>query len=528
MNKFICELLSCLVFFAIACCNVEAAPFSLNGTVVGVDEVPVAGAMVTAKRIDGLVATTVFADAEGHYAMDGLRAGQYTVTSRKGRYQSAPATVDLGRSSVKHQVVLKAQEHIPVSAAEALASIPDSLEKRRLVQNCVMCHGIGASGTRFAGSNDPAFWTAAFQRMKTEQGAFLSPDFDHEKQAALLAKYLPASTNPPALLPKTGTLTNVVIREYDLPLPDSYPHDVGVDRNGLVWVADYENNYLQVLNPKTEEWKLYPYPIDDAGSHSVIEGEDGKIWIVLNKGNHIVSFDPVTEKFDLYPVPDPDKTPIGPRPHTHMFDSKGSLWYTEIVGNRVSRLDPKTGKITIIDLPTQPDLFEDPFWLWPYGITIDSGDNVYYTKLGGNRVGRIDAETHEVKEFEMPVPYSGPRRLAVDAQDKLWIPAFTTGKLYRLDPDTGTFKEYDIPTPNSAPYALFVDKEKGQVWISESAANKIGIFDIETETFSEILLPSRYGYTRKIDQDPNTGLIWTSYSQKPTGSNKLVSIQFTD
>lgn len=527
MNKYLCVLLSCVVFLAVGCSTVEGARLSLNGTVVDGDSVPVPGAMVTAKRVGGIVATTVFADAEGHYEMDGLRAGQYTVNGRRGRYQSASATVDIGRSSAIHKLVLKEQEHMPVSGAEAITSIPDSLEKRRLVQNCVMCHGIGASDTPFAGENDPAFWEDAIQRMETAQGAFLSPDFDHKKQAVLLAKYIPVGTDG-VPLPETDVLTNVVIREYDLPLPDTYPHDVGIDRNGRVWVADYENNFLEVLNPETEEWKLYPYPIEDAGSHSVIEGEDGKIWIVLNKGNHIVSFDPATEKFDLYPVPDPDKTPIGPRPHTHVFDSKGSLWYTEIAGNRVSRLDPKTGEITVFDLPAQPDLFEDPFWLWPYGITIDSRNNVYYTKLGGNRIGRIDAETHEIKEFEMPVPYSGPRRLAVDAEDKLWIPAFTTGKLYRLDPDTERFKEYDIPTPNSSPYALFVDKKKGQVWICESAANKIGIFDIASETFSEILLPSRYGYTRKIDQDPNTGVIWTSYSQKPTGNNKVVSIQFTD
>jgi streptogramin lyase len=283
-----------------------------------------------------------------------------------------------------------------------------------------------------------------------------------------------------------------------------------------------------MLDPVSEEWKTYPYPIKDAGAHSVIEGPDGKIWLVLNKGNHIASFDPETEKFSLYPVPDPGKVAIGPRPHTHIFDSQGRLWYTEIAGNRVSRLDPETGEITVFDLPEQPELFEDSFWLWPYGITIDSKDNVYYTKLGGNRVGRIDAVTGEIKEYEMPVPYSGPRRLDVDSRDNLWIPAFTTGKLYRLNPQTGQFKEYQIPSTDSAPYAVYVDKEKDQVWICEAAANRIGIFDIASETFSEILLPSRFGYTRKIDLDKNTGTIWTSYSQMPAENNKVVAIRFTD
>lgn len=529
MKKMFAFLLSTLLCMA-ACSSTKQGPAalrSIEGTVVDAEGAPMDAVMVTAERIGGGVSVTVYTDGQGRYSVPDVKAAQYYVEARKTGQRSTAEMVDVTQSSATHNLTMQDQSHPAVNGAQATSLIPDNLEKRRMVQNCVMCHAIGTSDTAFAGTKDATFWEGAIHRMETEREAYLSPDFNHKRQAVLLAKYIPsdpAKAPPPATQP----LTNVTIYEYDLPMPNMYPHDIGVDSRSRIWVADYINNYLEVLDPASEEWKTYPYPIKDAGAHSVIEGPDGKIWLVLNKGNHIASFDPETEKFSLYPVPDPGKVAIGPRPHTHIFDSQGRLWYTEIAGNRVSRLDPETGEITVFDLPEQPELFEDSFWLWPYGITIDSKDNVYYTKLGGNRVGRIDAATGEIKEYEMPVPYSGPRRLDVDSRDNLWIPAFTTGKLYRLNPQTGQFKEYQIPSTDSAPYTVYVDKEKDQVWICEAAANKIGIFDIASETFSEILLPSRFGYTRKIDLDKNTGTIWTSYSQMPTENNKVVAIRFTN
>jgi len=520
---FLLGMLSCLA----ACSSGRqgtAELRSIEGMAVDSSSRVVPGAMVTVQRTGGGVAVTVFADEKGRYRVTNVKAARYYVEAQTDGRHSAAEIVDVTQSSAKHNPTLRDQPYLSISGAQAISGIPDNLEKRRLVQNCVMCHAIGTSDTAFAGAKDATFWEGAIHRMETEHEAYLSPDFNHKRQAALLAKYIPsdpAKAPPPA----TQLLTNVMVYEYDLPLPNMYPHDIGVDSQSRIWVADYINNYLEVFDPATEEWKTYPYPIKDAGAHSVIEGPDGNIWLVLNKSNHIASFNPGTEKFTLYPVPDPGKMPIGPRPHTHMFDSKGKLWYTEIAGNRVSRLDPKTGEITVFNLPEQPQLFEDSFWLWPYGLTIDSLDNVYYTKLGGNRVGRIDAATGEITEYEMPVPYSGPRRLDVDSNDILWVPAFTTGKLYRLDPRTREFKEYQIPSTNSAPYAVYVDKEKKLVWICEAAANRIGIFDIASETFSEILLPSQVGYTRKIDLDKKTGIIWTSYSQMPAKNNKVVAIK---
>ena len=481
--------------------------------------------MVRARRLGSTLTITVFTDDHGDYQFVDMKPGEYYLYGSKDSREATPVEVNLNRSAGPYKLTLATNVQAKVSGAQVLSAIPDTLEKRKLVQNCVMCHAVGVSGTQYAGHRSPDFWRGAIQRMQMQHDAILTPDFDRSKQALLLAKYVPAddTIDLPVGLPP---MSNVQIYEFDAPHENWYPHDIGLDSKSRIWVADYWNDFLEMLDPKTEQWKFYPIPVKKAGAHSIIQGPDGKMWLVLNIGNHIASFDPRTEQFKLYPVPGPGKREIGPRPHTEVFDSKGRLWFTEIGNNTVTRFDPGTGQFTKYPLFEEPKLFRDSFWLWPYGIALDAQDNIYYAKLGGNRIGQIDAASGKVKEWDMPEPYSGPRRLDTDSKGNVWIPAFTTGKLFRFDPHTETFQDFLIPTPNSTPYALYVDKKKDQVWICEASANKIGLFDIASQKWSEVLLPSQFGYTRKIDQDPNTGMLWISYSQMMTDHNKVVGIRF--
>jgi virginiamycin B lyase len=50
-------------------------------------------------------------------------------------------------------------------------------------------------------------------------------------------------------------------------------------------------------------------------------------------------------------------------PHTAVFDSRGPLWFTVQGGNMVGRLDPKSGKIELKNVPTKNAL--------SYGIAIN-------------------------------------------------------------------------------------------------------------------------------------------------------------
>ena len=87
----------------------------------------------------------------------------------------------------------------------------------------------------------------------------------------------------------------------------------------------------------------------------------------------------------------------------------------------------------------------------PYGLRVGFDGTVWSTELAGNRLIRYVPETEEMKVYELPSPHSGPRRLDVAPDGMVWIPEFTAGKLARFDPTSETFTEYDFPTPNSLP-----------------------------------------------------------------------------
>src|SRR5262249_5488736 len=82
-----------------------------------------------------------------------------------------------------------------------------------------------------------------------------------------------------------GKATRVIVTEYDLPRPDSSPHDAVVAPDGTVWYGDFVDNYIGKLNPRTGEVKEYPVPQIDpgylTGMNDVEVDRQGIVWIAL-------------------------------------------------------------------------------------------------------------------------------------------------------------------------------------------------------------------------------------------------------
>ena len=144
-------------------------------------------------------------------------------------------------------------------------------------------------------------------------------------------------------------------------------------------------------------------------------------------------------------------------------------------------------------------------------------DSIWYSKLYGNRIGRIDAESFEITEYEAPAN-AGPRRPRFAPDGILWIPGFDSGTLFSFEPATEEFTAYPLPTlaPGEieAPYALNVHPETGVVWITSNMSDRIFSFDPKTKEFTSYPLPIRSSYLRDLvfTQD---GKICSSHSNLP-------------
>jgi streptogramin lyase len=92
-----------------------------------------------------------------------------------------------------------------------------------------------------------------------------------------------------------------------------------------------------------------------------------------------------------------------------VFAADGTLFFTVQNANLVGRLVPKTGKVTLKEVPTPGAR--------PYGIIVGPDGAAYFCEFGRNKIGRIDPKTLEVTEIALP-DGARPRRIANNADHR--------------------------------------------------------------------------------------------------------------
>ena len=178
-------------------------------------------------------------------------------------------------------------------------------------------------------------------------------------------------------------------------------------------------------------------------------------------------------------------------PHTAVFDANGMLWFTVQGGNMVGRLDPKTGKIELKEVPTEGAL--------PYGIQINSKGAPIFCEFGTNKMASINPQSMDITEYTLPAGVR-PRRLAIAADDTVYFTDFKSGHLGTLNTATRAVKLYASPGGGeSNPYGITITPD-GMVWYSESGVkpNTIVQFDPQTQKFARANIPSGGGVVRNL------------------------------
>ena len=199
----------------------------------------------------------------------------------------------------------------------------------------------------------------------------------------------------------------VRIQEWDVPTPNSRPHDPAVGQDGSLWYTGMRSNTIGRLDPKTGKIREYPVKIPDSGPHGLVADKEGNIWFTANYKGYIGKLDSRTGKVIEYPVPDPAVR----GPHTPVFDQKGILWFTVEEGNSVGRLDPQTGIIKLKLSPTPNSV--------PYGIAVNSKGIPFFCEFGTNHLVSISPNTMEITEYPLPEG-ARPRRLAIASGDTIY------------------------------------------------------------------------------------------------------------
>jgi streptogramin lyase len=223
---------------------------------------------------------------------------------------------------------------------------------------------------------------------------------------------------------------------------------------------------------------------------------DGNVWYTDRGGDRIGKLDPRTGSFQDYVIPDPKAFP-----HGLTVDSQGFPWW---VGNvDLGRVDPQTGKLDIYPIdPTGRREFHG------HTVVVDSKKNVWFTNIIENKLGKWDSSTKTITLWEAPSRSSYPYGVVVDSDDKIWMAEWIRCKIAKFDPTTEKFTEYTPLDPPCVLKRLRFDTQ-GDLWYAYGAARvgKLGKLDPKTGKMVEYTLPMPFATPYDISPD-KYGNIW--------------------
>lgn len=388
---------------------------------------------------------------------------------------------------------------LPVHAQQEPVNLPAGPGKEAVVTYCSGCHGL----SRVVASGYPqAYWHTAI-RMMLNFGVPIPPD-QVIPITDYLTRHFPERPKPVAnIIPGP---VQVTIREWEVPIPGSRPHDPLATRDGAIWYTGQMTNRLGRVDPKTGQVREYPLKSPQTGPHGLVEDREGNIWFTGNHQSLVGKLDPKTGAVTEYRMPDSRAED----PHSLAFDQSGILWFTLQQSNMMGRLDPRTGEIKLMTSSTPRSR--------PYGIMVNSKGIPFVVLFGTNKIASIDPKTLAIREYTLPDPKARPRRMTITGDDMIWYADYPRGYLGRLDPATGEVTEWQSPSgPRSQPYGIVA--AKGAIWYNESGTkpNTIVRFDPPTQQFQSWVIPSGGYIVRKMDVTPDGNPVMASSTVNGVG-----------
>ena len=247
----------------------------------------------------------------------------------------------------------------------------------------------------------------------------------------------PAFVPPPAPTGLAAAAT-ITMWEMDEPLQGSF-HDLEIGRDGNVYAVNISKHRMIELNPITGLQTTHKFPARTYAPHSIETANDGSLWTTMCASGQMVRFDVDTKIFEAYSSAEAPKK-RGNYPHTLRInpnDPEGLIWYTDAGSNSCFSIHPQTHEVKEYKLLSAGQAMGagrgESRGITPYGLDYSPADGmIWYSKLNGNRIGRIDprAEDGDIKEWNPP--FRGPRRLHVAPDGMVWVPGFGSGVFWQV------------------------------------------------------------------------------------------------
>ena len=517
---------------------------TISGRVTGKDGEGIGGVFVSAHDTEHRKSTGVFTAKDGFFAIDGLRDQDHKVRARlMGQNDVWMEQIGAGSRNVTIAMTpatgWKLEKQRPSDSAFAMLKFDNARDKLNFKMFCSYCHQIGT--VPFRTPEKPVDWETMIRRMdgfgglyRHSQKTIIKRIIDTYKDDAVDSwpKFVP----PPA---PQGSASRAKITWWELGKRyESTYHDLELGPNGLAYAVNITKGYMVTVDTKTDKQVYKKFPRGSHGPHSIEPDNDGHMWVTMCASGQMAKYDIHKKNFEIYSSAEAPAR-RGGYPHTlrvNPQDPEGLVWYTDAGRNSVFTIHPKTKKVKEYHLLSANQAVAagkgESRGITPYGLDFSPVDGmIWYSKLNGNRIGRIDPNAPDGDIKEWNPPFRGPRRLHVAPDGMIWVPGFASGVFAKFHPKTEKWTVYDLPNKdNQIPYALNV-APNGHVWICGTHNDSLLRFNPKTEYLVTYRLPNRVSYTREIEFDAE-GNVWTSTSgpsrHMETGFGAIIKLEPKD
>jgi streptogramin lyase len=430
----------------------------------------------------------------------------------------ATMAVNTDRQGARPRALRSSDLRIP----DVLVDLPDDERKREFILDCTGCHQMDMARVFPDGHRrSDSAWTAIVQRMMSFAGARTGfPVIGSQRDAVATAAYMRQVLPDPNRISThqvraEANFDSVQVREYLLDEPTDLPHDIAVDSAGRIVVTGMMTHRMLVLDTASGRWSNIDIPVPSANPRALDVDRAGRWWVALGRPGKVARYTP-RETGGAWAVFD-----AGMYAHSVASAPDGNLWLNGHFTRDpelIARVDTNSSAVVTTSITPHPILANDPGGPIPYELRVARDGTVWTSELRGNRIIGFNPATKQQQVIDMPRPHMGPRRFDVDASGVLWVPAYAANALLRIDPKASgaaRIQEFPIPVSNVLPYVARLAPGDSALWIGTGAGGGVFRFDVRTRRFTYIPLPSPGALVRHLTINPRTGDVWLAYGASP-------------
>jgi virginiamycin B lyase len=209
--------------------------------------------------------------------------------------------------------------------------------------------------------------------------------------------------------PATGNIT-----EFKTPGGGGGPHTLVItDDQSTIWFTLQSGDKIASLDTRTGAIREYP---TSGGPYGIALDQAGNVWFCRMGDDRLGKLDAKTGRMSEL------STGRRSQPRRMAVARDGMLWVTLYGNGKLAKIDPAAMKV-VQEYPLPGGN------AGPYAVTVDGAGTVWANEINLDTVVRLDPRTGQMRVIQLPSQRVGIRKMAVDASGRLWYMGSHNGRL---------------------------------------------------------------------------------------------------